>query len=233
MLLKDLRKEVYEMNMELPKNNLVTLTNGNVSGRDTKTDYVVIKPSGVKFEELSVENMVIVNLSGKVIEGKLKPSVDTLSHLVVYRNRKDIFGIVHTHSPYATSFAILNQPLPVYMTSHADQFGETIPVAGYAPPLPLEEVGKTLVRALNDYSKRPKWILKRTKILPAILLRNHGVFCFGESATKALKSAVRIEEIAKTYHFALLRGKPKVLPEKEIKKWYYRYHNIYGQPEKR
>ncbi len=228
MLLKELREEVYRMNMELPKNNLVVMTSGNVSGRDPKTNYVVIKPSGVKYENLSPENMVIVNLEGNIVEGELQPSVDTLSHLVVYRNRKDIGGIVHTHSPYATAFALFGKPIPVYLTSHADYFGEEIPVGRYASPLPLEDVGNALLEVINK-DDRPSWVKKHSSFVPVVLLKNHGVFTFGRTPTEALKYAVMVEEIAKTCYFALSLGKPEPLPDSEIEKWYTRFHEIYGQ----
>ncbi len=228
MLLKELREEVYKMNMELPKNNLVVLTSGNVSGRDLKTNLVVIKPSGVKYEDLSPEKMVIVDLDGNVVEGNLKPSVDTLSHLVVYRERKDICGIVHTHSPFATSFALLGKPIPVYLTSHADYFGEEIKVSRYASPIPLEDVGKALLEVIND-ENRPEWVKKHSSFTPVVLLKNHGVFTFGKTPSEALKYAVIVEEVAKTYYFALTMGTPESLSTLEVKKWYERFHEVYGQ----
>lgn len=228
MLLKELREEVYEVNMELPKNNLVVMTSGNVSGRDRKTNLVVIKPSGIRYEDLSPEKMVIVDLEGNIVEGNLKPSVDTLSHLVVYRERSDICGIVHTHSPYATSFALLGKPIPVYLTSHADYFGEEIPVARYASPMPLEDVGKALLEVINK-EDRPEWVKKHSSFVPMVLLKNHGVFTFGKSPKEAVKYAVMVEEIAKTYYLALTIGNPEALPSEEVKKWYERFHEIYGQ----
>lgn len=228
MLLKELREEVYKMNMELPKNNLVVLTSGNVSGRDLETNLVVIKPSGIKYEDLSPEKMVVVDLEGNIVEGGLKPSVDTLSHLVVYRERKDICGIVHTHSPFATSFALLGKPIPVYLTSHADYFGEEIKVARYAPPIPLEDVGKALLGVIND-ENRPEWVKGHSSFTPVVLLKNHGVFTFGKTPSEALKYAVIVEEIAKTYYFALTMGTPEPLSPLEVKKWYERFHEVYGQ----
>lgn len=215
-MFKKLRMEVYKMNLELPKNKLVTMSSGNVSGRDPKTNYVVIKPSGIEYKNLTPEDLVIVDLTGRIIEGNLKPSIDTQSHLIIYQNRKDINGIVHTHSHYATSFALLNQPIPVYMTAHADEFGDTILVTEYAS-CELNAVGNAIIKTIKNSS------------VPAVLVKNHGVFTFGPSATKALKTAVMIEDIAFTYHLALLRGKPDVLPKEEIKKWYKRYHQQYGQ----
>jgi len=228
MILERLRKEVYEMNMELPKNNLVVMTSGNVSGRDPETNLVVIKPSGVKYEDLSPEKMVVVDLEGNIVEGDLKPSVDTLSHIIVYRKRKEICGIVHTHSPYATSFAILGKPIPVYLTSHADYFGEEIPVARYASPIPLEDVGNAILETMETIN-RPEWVKSNTSFVPVILLKNHGVFTFGKSPTEALKYAVMVEEIAKTCYLAITMGQPSAIPMEEVRKWYERFHNIYGQ----
>lgn len=217
MTLKSLKEEVWEMNLELKNNNLVTMTSGNVSGRDRKSQYVVIKPSGVKYSSMKPEDMVVVDLDGKVIKGRLKSSIDTISHLIVYRAFKEVGGIVHTHSNYATSFALLGQPLPVYMSAHADEFGEEIPVTRYASPFPLEDVGNAIVETLHE------------SLVQAVLLKNHGVFAFGSNATSALKSAVMVEDIAKTYHLALFLGRPKKLSKKEVKKWYTRYYEVYGQ----
>ena len=216
MLLKKLREEVLEANLELAKQNLVVMTMGNASGRDRETGLVVIKPSGVRYEKMKLEDLVVVNLSGETVEGKLKPSVDMLSHLIIYRRRNDFGGIVHTHSPYATSFAVSGQNLPVYLTAHADEFGMEIPVTRYASA-DLSAVGKEVVRTIGDSN------------LPAVLVKNHGVFTFGATAAAALKSAVMLEYIAKTSHLALLRGRPHVIPEREARKWYRRYHEVYGQ----
>ena len=130
MTLEALRQEVWKCNLELPKNGLVKMTSGNVSARDPETGLVVIKPSGYSYEDLTPADMVIVNLAGEVIEGHLKPSVDTATHLYVYRHRPDVFGVAHTHSPYATSFAALGQPIPACLTTTAMMGGE-VPVGGY------------------------------------------------------------------------------------------------------
>lgn len=213
-MLEKLREEVYKMNMELPKNNLVTMTSGNVSGRDFSTNYVVIKPSGVSYELLSPENMVIVDLDGNVIEGDLAPSVDTESHLYVYRHRSDIGGIVHTHSPYATAFAALGKPIPVYLTAMADEFGGPIPVSDYAR-IGGEEIGREIVEKIGN-SK-------------AILMKNHGVFTIGPDPASAVKAAVMLEDIAKTIHLALLLGQPEEIPPEEVKRAHKRYMEKYGQ----
>ena len=131
-MLEKIKEELYKLHLMLPKEGLVTWTSGNVSARDPESGFVVIKPSGIMYEDLRPEDHVVVNLEGDVIEGKLKPSSDTASHLYIYRERPDVNGIVHTHSPYATAFAALGKPIPVYLTAHGDEFGCPIPCAGFA-----------------------------------------------------------------------------------------------------
>ncbi len=213
-MLEKLREEVWRMNLELPKNRLVSMTSGNVSGRDKKTNYVVIKPSGVSYEDLKPSHMVVVDLEGKIIEGSLKPSVDTPTHLYIYRHRDDVNGIVHTHSNYATSFAALGKSIPVYLTAMADEFGGSIPVGAYAK-IGGEEIGEEIINSIGDS--------------PAILMKNHGVFTIGPSAKAALKTAVMLEDIAKTVFLALLRGTPDEIPPEEVKRAHRRYKEKYGQ----
>lgn len=213
-MLENLKQRVYKMNMMLPKYNLVTMTSGNVSGRDPETNLVVIKPSGVLYDDMTPDDMVVVDLDGNVIEGKLKPSVDTATHLYVYRHRSDVNGIVHTHSPYATSFAALGRSIPVYLTAIADEFGCAIPVGPYAK-IGGEEIGKAIVDYIGDS--------------PAILMKNHGVFTIGNTPEAALKAAVMVEDTAKTVHLSLLLGTPDVIPEEEVKRAHERYLTKYGQ----
>ena len=213
-MLEELREEVYRMNLELPKNGLVSMTSGNVSGRDKETNYVVIKPSGVSYEDLKPSHMVVVDLEGKIIEDSLKPSVDTPTHLYVYRHRDDVNGIVHTHSNYATSFAALGKSIPVYLTAMADEFGGSIPVGVYAK-IGGEEIGKEIINSIGDS--------------PAILMKNHGVFTIGPSPKAALKAAVMLEDVAKTVFLALLQGTPDELPPEEVKRAHRRYKEKYGQ----
>ncbi|SNX54684.1 L-ribulose-5-phosphate 4-epimerase [Thermoanaerobacterium sp. RBIITD] len=213
-MLEELKQRVYKMNMMLPKNNLVTMTSGNVSGRDPETNLVVIKPSGVLYDDMTPDDMVVVDLDGNVVEGKLKPSVDTATHLYVYRHRSDVNGIVHTHSPYATSFAALGRSIPVYLTAIADEFGCAIPVGPYAK-IGGEEIGKAIVDYIGDS--------------PAILMKNHGVFTIGNTPEAALKAAVMVEDTAKTVHLALLLGTPDVIPDEEVKRAHERYLTKYGQ----
>lgn len=213
-MLENLKQRVYKMNMMLPKNNLVTMTSGNVSGRDSETNLVVIKPSGVLYDDMTPDDMVVVDLDGNVVEGKLKPSVDTATHLYVYRHRSDVNGIVHTHSPYATSFAALGRSIPVYLTAIADEFGCAIPVGPYAK-IGGEEIGKAIVDYIGES--------------PAILMKNHGVFTIGNSPEAALKAAVMVEDTAKTVHLSLLLGTPDVIPDEEVKRAHERYMTKYGQ----
>jgi len=214
-LLESLREELWRLHLELPKNHLVTWTSGNVSARDPETGYVVIKPSGVRYEELRPEHMVVVDLEGNVIEGKLKPSSDTASHLYIYRHRPDVNGVVHTHSPYATAFAALGRPIPVYLTAIADEFGGPIPCGGFAL-IGGEEIGRVVVESIGDS--------------PAVLLKNHGVFTVGPSAEAAVKAAVMVEDVARTVWIALQIGQPDEIPPEDVAKLRQRYATEYGQP---
>lgn len=214
MLLENLRKLVCQQNKALVSNGLVLWTSGNVSARDPETNYVVIKPSGVLFENLTPENMVIVDLNGNVVEGDLNPSVDMKSHLYVYRHRDDVHGIVHTHSPYATSFAISGESLPIYTTTSAAVFGGEIPISDFVT-IGEEEIGKEIVEKIGKNS--------------AILIRNHGVFTIGATSEKALKSAVVLEETAQSVHYALCRGKVEPLDDETVARGYQVYKETYGQ----
>jgi L-ribulose-5-phosphate 4-epimerase len=209
-----LRREVCAMNLELPRQGLVTWTSGNVSGRDPDSGHIVIKPSGVRYTDLTPDSMVVVDLQGAVVEGPLKPSVDTATHVYVYRNRPDVGGVVHTHSPYATSFAMLGQSIPVYLTAMADEFGTAIPCGAYCE-IGGEAIGAEIIRAIGHS--------------PAILIRSHGVFTIGKDPQAAVKAAVMTEDVAKTVHLALLRGQPAPLPADEIERAHRVYVEGYGQ----
>ncbi len=198
-MLEAMRQEVLELNLELPRNNLVSWTGGNVSVRDTDTNLVVIKPSGVRYDRLRQEHMVVVDLEGRVVDGGLKPSSDTASHLYIYRHRPDVFGIVHTHSAYATAFAAIGREIPVYLTAQADEFGGPIPCGPFAL-IGGEEIGKVVVETLGRS--------------PAVLLKNHGVFTVGESGEAAVKAAVMVEDVARTAWLALQIGKPEGDPSR-------------------
>ncbi|HOM71633.1 MAG TPA: L-ribulose-5-phosphate 4-epimerase [Armatimonadota bacterium] len=213
-MLEELKSLICQLNKELPKNGLVTMTSGNVSGRDKQTGLVVIKPSGLSFELLKPEDMVVVDLEGNVVDGTRKPSVDTLTHLYIYRHREDVGGIVHTHSNYATSFAALGKPIPAVLTAIADEFGGPIPCAPYCQ-IGEEQIGKAVVEHIGQ--------------CPAILLQNHGVFTIGPNPESALKAAVMLEDVAKTVHLAMLRGNPIPIPQEEVERGHNRYINKYGQ----
>ncbi len=200
--------------MELPKNNLVTWTGGNVSLRDPESGYVIIKPSGVRYEDLQAKHMVIVDPDGKLIEGKFKPSSDTASHLYIYRRRPDVNGVVHTHSPYATAFAALGRPIPVYLTAIADEFGGPIPCGRFAL-IGSEAIGQAVLEAIGDSQ--------------AVLLKNHGVFTIGPNATAAVKAAVMVEDVARTVWFALQLGQPDEIDPEDVAKLHHRYTHAYGQ----
>jgi len=209
-----LRVEVCRLNLELPKQGLVTWTSGNVSVRDPETGYVVIKPSGVKFEVLKPEDQVIIDLDGKVVEGRWAPSVDAPTHLYIYRHRKDVNGVVHTHSPYATAFAAAGLPIPIVLTAMADEFGGPVPCGPYSK-IGGEDIGKTVVDSIGSS--------------PAILLKNHGVFTIGATGEAALKAAVMVEDAARTVHHAMAIGKPDVIPADEVERAHRRYVEKYGQ----
>jgi len=214
MLLDQLRDEICRLHAELPRNNLVTWTSGNVSGRDPETGLVVIKPSGIRYEDLTPESMCVVNLDGKVIDGKNKPSSDTFAHVYVYRHRPDVNGIVHTHSTFATAWAAVGRPIPAVLTAISDEFGGQIPVGAYAK-IGKDEIGKEIVRSIGSS--------------PAILMKNHGVFTIGMTPEAAVKAAVMVEDVARTVFFALQLGQPDEIPPEEIARAHRRYLDEYGQ----
>jgi L-ribulose-5-phosphate 4-epimerase len=213
-VLEDLKLLVCRMNLELPKNGLAAWTSGNVSGRDAATGLVVIKPSGVRYEALSPEIMVVVDPRGTVREGTLKPSSDVYAHLMIYRNRPDVGGVVHTHSTFATAFAALGRPIPVSLTAICDEFGGPIPCGGYAK-VGGDEIGREVVEKIGSS--------------PAILLKNHGVFTIGQTPEAAVKAAVMVEDAARTMYFALLLGEPEEIPPEEVERAHQRYLREYGQ----
>jgi len=213
-MLEELKQRVWQCNVDLLRWGLVVWTGGNVSGRDPQTGLVVIKPSGVLYDVLKPEDLVVVDLDGRVVEGSRQPSTDTGSHLYVYRHRPDVFGVTHTHSNYATAFAAVGRPIPVYLTGIADEFGCEIPCGDYAR-IGGEQIGAEIVRAIGD-SK-------------AILMKQHGVFTIGVSPEKALKTAVMVEDSAKTVWLALQIGQPQPLSPEEIAANHERYSNRYGQ----
>jgi len=213
-MLEKLKEELVALHLELPKNNLVAWTSGNVSARDAETGLVVIKPSGVRYEELRPEHMVVLGLDGKIIEGNLKPSSDVYSHLYIYKHRPDVGGVVHTHSRYATAFAAVGKEIPCVLTAMGDEFGGPIPCGGFAL-VGDEAIGRVVVEAIGKS--------------PAVLLKNHGVFTIGKNATAAVKAAVMTEDAAATVWMALQIGTPDVIPQEDVEKLHHRYLNVYGQ----
>lgn len=215
-MLEALCERVYRANMALPKYNLVTWTAGNASARDPETGLIVIKPSGVMFEELTPENMVIVDADGKVVEGALGASTDTISHCAIYRGRPDVHGVIHTHSNYATAFAAVGKSIPVCLTAIADEFGVEIPCAPYVR-IGGAGIGETALAHIGQSV--------------AILMRQHGVFTIGATVEKALKAAVMVEDVAKTVWLAMQVGEVETLPAEEIAANHDRYQNRYGTAE--
>ncbi len=216
MLLPQLREEVCRLHAELPKNRLVAWTSGNISARDPATGLVAIKPSGVRFEDLTPASMVIVDLHGQVVDGDLAPSSDVASHCYIYRNMAAAHGVVHTHSRYATAFSVVGEAIPCVTTAMADEFGGEIPCAGFGL-IGGEEIGQLVVDALAGHRS------------PAALLRNHGVFAVGESAEAAVKAAVMTEDNAAIVWTARQLGEAIPISPADIDSLYERYQNVYGQ----
>lgn len=216
MMLPELREEVCRLHAELPRNHLVAWTSGNVSGRDPETGLVVIKPSGVKFDDLTPENMVVVDIDGNLVEGDLKASSDTASHCYIYRHMPHINGVVHTHSRYATAFAVVGQPIPCVTTAMADEFGGEIPCCGFCL-IGGEDIGQLVVDMLTDHRS------------PSCLLQNHGVFAIDTTVEKAVKAAIMTEDNAAIVWTARHLGTPMTIPQGEIDKLHDRYQNVYGQ----
>lgn len=227
-MLEDLKIKVLKANLDLVKNGLVLFTWGNVSAIDKKSGYVVIKPSGVDYDTMKVEDMVVVDLDGKVIEGKYRPSSDTPTHLELYKAHPEIGGIVHTHSTYATAFAQAGRSIPAYGTTHADYFYGDIPCARSLTQEEMEEyeinTGVVINETFND---------KDAVAIPACLVANHGVFAWGKNANEAVYHATVVEEVAKmAFITENLRTVTKRLPQHIADKHYNRKHGknaYYGQ----
>jgi L-ribulose-5-phosphate 4-epimerase len=215
-MLQKLREELVVLHRELPKYNLVTWTSGNVSARDLQTGLVVIKPSGIRYEDLTPESMVVVDLEGKVVEGKYKPSSDTFAHVYIYLHRPDVCGVVHTHSTFATAWAAVGKPIPPVLTAICDEFGGPIPVGRYAK-IGGDEIGQEIIRSIGSS--------------PAILMKNHGVFTIGKTPESAVKAAVMVEDVARTVFYALQLGQPDEIPAEEVARARRRYLEEYGQSQ--
>lgn len=227
-MLEELKKRVYEANMLLPKYGLVTFTWGNVSELDRETGYFAIKPSGVDYEKLTPEDMVIVDLNGKRIEGHLNPSSDTATHLELYRAFPGIGGVVHTHSPWATSWAQAGRGIPCYGTTHADYFYGEIPCARNLTEDELKDYERNTGVLIAEIFKDQDY-----QAVPAVLCKNHGPFAWGKDAREAVHNAVVLEEIAKMAA-RCERLNPEVQPAPQAlqDKHYFRKHGAnayYGQ----
>jgi len=215
-MLEKLREELVQLHLELPRHNLVAWTSGNVSARDPGTGLVVIKPSGIRYEDLTPESMVVVDLDGKMVEGRYKPSSDTFAHVYVYRHREDVNGVVHTHSTFATAWAAAGRPIPPVLTAICDEFGGAIPVGAYAK-IGGDEIGQEIIRSIGSS--------------PAILMKNHGVFTVGKTPEAAVKAAVMVEDVARTVYHAMQLGHPDEIPADEVARAHRRYLEEYGQPQ--
>lgn len=211
-----LRQEVCRLHAELTRWELVTWTSGNVSARVPGTELMVIKPSGVSYEDLTPESMVVTTLDGEVVEGEHKPSSDTDAHGYVYRAMPEVGGVVHTHSTYATAWAARGEAIPCVITAMADEFGGEIPVGPFAL-IGGDDIGKGIVATLTGHRS------------PAVLMRNHGVFTIGASAKAAVKAAVMCEDVARTVHLARAGGELVPIEPHHIDALYERYQNVYGQ----
>ena len=212
----ELRRTVADLHRELTKYELVIWTAGNVSARVPGHELMVIKPSGVSYDELGPDAMVVTDLHGNLVEGEFAPSSDTAAHAYVYRHMPEVNGVVHTHSPYATAWAARGEPIPCVLTMIADEFGGDIPVGPFAL-IGDDSIGQGIVETLKASRSR------------AVLMRNHGPFTVGPTAKSAVKSAVMLEDVARTVHFALQLGKATPIDQQDIDRLYERYQNVYGQ----
>lgn len=213
---EEVRRTVCDLHAELVRYGLVAWTAGNVSGRVPGTSTFVIKPSGVSYDALTPESIVVCDLDGTLIDGDLAPSSDTAAHAYVYRHRPDVGGVVHTHSTYATAWAARGEPVPCVLTAMADEFGGEIPVGPFAA-IGDDSIGRGIVSTLAGHRS------------PAVLMRQHGVFTIGKDARAAVKAAVMCEDVARTVHIARQLGEPLPIPQGDVERLYERYQNVYGQ----
>ena len=212
-----LRRDVCALHAELTRYQLVVWTAGNVSARVPGHDLLVIKPSGVSYDALTPENMVLCDLDGRVVDGEHAPSSDTEAQAYVYRHMPEVGGVVHTHSTYATAWAARAEPIPCVLTMVADEFGGEIPVGPFAI-IGDDSIGRGIVETLRGHRS------------PAVLLQNHGVFSIGPTARAAVKAAVMCEDVARTVHIARQLGTPVPIDPADVDRLFDRYQNVYGQP---
>lgn len=214
------RDDVAGLHGELVRYGLVAWTAGNVSARVPGADLFVIKPSGVSYDDLTPQSMILCDLDGAVIPGtpgsERSPSSDTAAHAYVYRHLPDVGGVVHTHSTYATAWAARGEEIPCVITAMADEFGGPVPVGPFAI-IGDDSIGRGIVDTLRGHRSR------------AVLMRNHGPFTIGSTARDAVKAAVMLEDVARTVHIARQGGEPVPIPPEAIDRLYERYQNVYGQ----
>ena len=217
------REQVSRLHAELPRWGLVVWTAGNVSQRvvvdpagPSERDLLVIKPSGVTYDELTPESMVVCDLDANLVEGDRAPSSDTAAHAYVYTHMPHVGGVVHTHSTYATAWAARAEPVPCVLTMMADEFGGDIPIGPFAL-IGDDSIGRGIVETLRESRS------------PAVLMRNHGPFTIGKDAKAAVKAAVMVEEVARTVHISRQLGEPLPIAQSDIDSLYARYQNVYGQ----
>ncbi|RZU66379.1 L-ribulose 5-phosphate 4-epimerase [Microterricola gilva] len=214
------REEVAALHGELVRYGLVVWTGGNVSGRVPGAELFVIKPSGVSYDDLAPENMILCDLDGVVVPGSAgsdrSPSSDTAAHAYVYRNMPEVGGVVHTHSDYATAWAARGEEIPCVITAMADEFGGPIPIGPFAI-IGDDSIGRGIVQTLSGHRSR------------AVLMQNHGPFTIGKDARDAVKAAVMVEDVARTVHIARQGGELIPIPQAAIDSLFNRYQNVYGQ----
>jgi L-ribulose-5-phosphate 4-epimerase len=215
-VIKTMRAEVARLHAELPRYQLVVWTAGNVSARIPGHDLLVIKPSGIGYDELTPATMVVTDLDGHLVDGDRSPSSDTAAHAYVYKHMPHVGGVVHTHSTYATAWAARGEAIPCVLTMMGDEFGGEIPVGPFAL-IGDDSIGRGIVETLRDHRS------------PAVLMRNHGPFTIGPTAKAAVKAAVLCEEVARTVHISRQLGEPLAIAQSDIDSLYARYQNVYGQ----
>lgn len=213
---ESLKVEVAALHAELPRNDLVVWTAGNVSARVPGADLLVIKPSGVSYDDLTPEAMVVCDFDANLVAGERSPSSDTAAHAYVYRHMPEVGGVVHTHSDYATAWAARREPIPCVLTMIADEFGGDIPIGPFAL-IGDDSIGRGIVETLRASRSR------------AVLMANHGPFTIGRDARDAVKAAVMVEDVARTVHLARQLGDTVPIAQSDIDHLFQRYQNVYGQ----